>query len=56
MTYPKVETWCNTSDCKILSPSDDSDWYLEYRDGYLWVSGINRYWLIKNEYKKQENK
>lgn len=50
-----LEVWYNpeTKQQLTLEPDKCSDWYLEIIRGSRCVTGINKYWLLNNGFKRR---
>ena len=48
----KHETWFDGNKTLIVCPDPRCEWYYEYRDRTHWISGMTRYWLVSNGYRR----
>lgn len=50
----KLEVWYNNKETLVLSPEAWGHFYLEFREGTYWISGITLYWLLSNGFKQRK--
>lgn len=42
------QVWVKGSEYRILRPEPRSDYYVEWKCGDFWITGVSHFWLVSN--------